>query len=360
MPDIIKILQSPKIFVFSLVNMILLVFLGTIFQGDLGLYQTQKIYFSSWIHWLYIIPLPGGRLIMVVMFINLSAMLCREKMWRVSKSGIIIVHMGALMLLIGGGITAIFSYEGQMNIQEGESSNYISDYYIKEFIVIENNGKPIITDQENLYPGSKIRLSDPGFSIEIISYLENCDVIKRIAPCDDCRGNYNNFELISMPYEKEFELNHSALVFKVSDSEQSINGVYASSIYEREHNNFLLNDKSYNFILRTKRTYLPFEIELIEFTEELHPGTEIAKSYSSDVVLKKNGVGREVTISMNEPLRTGGYTFYQSSFNNTGTNDISIFAVVKNYGQLFPYISSIVMCIGLLIHLLMMLKNRKQ
>ena len=360
MADIIKILQSPKIFIFSLVNMILLVFLGTIFQGELGLYQTQKIYFSSWLHWLYIIPLPGGRLIMIVMFINLFSMLCRKKMWKMSKVGIIVVHIGALLLLIGGGITAIFSYEGQMNIQEGRSSNYISDYYIKELVILENNQMSFIIDQKNLYNGNNIQQKGLDFSIEISSYLENCDVIKRVTKCDNCKGNYNNFELIPIPYEKEFELNHSALIFKIIGPEESSNGVYASSIYEREHNRYKLNDTEYTFILRTKRTYLPFEIELIEFTEELHPGTEIAKSYSSDVILKKNDIGREVTISMNEPLRVGGYTFYQSSFNDTGDNDISIFAVVKNYGQLFPYISSIIMCIGLLIHLLMMLNNRKK
>jgi len=58
---------------------------------------------------------------------------------------------------------------------------------------------------------------------------------------------------------------------------------------------------------------------------------------------------------MNEPLRYKGYTFYQASFSQSESGETSILAVVKNYGRLFPYISSIIMSIGLLIHLLIKL-----
>ena len=54
---------------------------------------------------------------------------------------------------------------------------------------------------------------------------------------------------------------------------------------------------------------------------------------------------------MNEPLRYKGYTFFQSSFIEGPEGETTVLAVVKNYGRLFPYISSIIMCIGLLFHL---------
>ena len=101
--------------------MIIIVFLGTIYQGDLGLYMTQKIYFSSWVYWFYFIPLPAGRLLMIVMSINLLALSFRKSLWKFKKLGILIVHFGALLLLLGGGITAYFSYEGRMTIKEGDS-----------------------------------------------------------------------------------------------------------------------------------------------------------------------------------------------------------------------------------------------
>ncbi|MCC7260292.1 MAG: hypothetical protein IT567_04595, partial [Alphaproteobacteria bacterium] len=43
--------------------------------------------------------------------------------------------------------------------------------------------------------------------------------------------------------------------------------------------------------------------------------------------------------------------FYQSSFIAHEGTVSTVLAVVNNAGRLFPYISSIIMCIGLLIHL---------
>ena len=64
---------------------------------------------------------------------------------------------------------------------------------------------------------------------------------------------------------------------------------------------------------------------------------------------------------MNEPLRHYDYTFYQASFIEEGDKETTVLATVKNYGRMFPYISSIIMCIGILVHLLVMaLSNRRR
>ena len=105
---------------------------------------------------------------------------------------------------------------------------------------------------------------------------------------------------------------------------------------------------------------MPFEIELLDFTKILHPSTDIPKSFSSDINLIENSIPRYVLIKMNEPLRHKGYTFYQSSFFEGEFSDISVLAVVKNYGRLFPYISSIIMCIGILLHLILKIPKSKR
>ena len=87
----------------------------------------------------------------------------------------------------------------------------------------------------------------------------------------------------------------------------------------------------------------------------MHPGTGIAKSYSSDINLIESGISKRILIKMNNPLRHKGYTFFQSSFIENLDGETTVLAAVKNYGRLFPYVSSIIMCIGLLIHLFMKL-----
>ena len=69
---LIKYLRTPKLFIFILGWMIVLVFIGTIAQKHMGLFAVQNKYFSSWILWIYYIPFPGGRLTMLILFINLS------------------------------------------------------------------------------------------------------------------------------------------------------------------------------------------------------------------------------------------------------------------------------------------------
>ena len=108
-----------------------------------------------------------------------------------------------------------------------------------------------------------------------------------------------------------------------------------------------VNDKDYTLVLRRQRTYLPFSIELLDFKKILHPGTDIPKSFSSEINLIENGAVRKVLIQMNEPLRHKGYTFFQSSFIEGPDSETTVLAAVKNYGRRFPYISSMIMCIGL-------------
>jgi len=53
----------------------------------------------------------------------------------------------------------------------------------------------------------------------------------------------------------------------------------------------------------------------------------------------------------------------EASFVDDREKETTVLAAVKNYGRLFPYISSIVMSIGLLVHLLLnlpvLIKKRK-
>ena len=50
---IIKLLKTPKIFVFTIIWMMILVTVGTIAQKDMGLFAAQEKYFSSWFFWFF-------------------------------------------------------------------------------------------------------------------------------------------------------------------------------------------------------------------------------------------------------------------------------------------------------------------
>jgi hypothetical protein len=63
---------------------------------------------------------------------------------------------------------------------------------------------------------------------------------------------------------------------------------------------------------------------------------------------------------MNEPMRYRSYTFYQSSFSIRPDGEFSILSVVQNKGRIFPYISSAIIFIGLLTHIIVRNRHKIQ
>jgi hypothetical protein len=101
-----------------------------------------------------------------------------------------------------------------------------------------------------------------------------------------------------------------------------------------------------------KRLTLPFYIFLEKFKIGNDPGTMKAASYQSDVMVKDvpNAVDKKANISMNEPLKYGGYTFYQASYSiEEGRPPVSVFSVNFDPGRQIKYWGSLIMVLGILV-----------
>ena len=111
------------------------------------------------------------------MTVNLFSSMFKRSLWQLKKIGIIIVHLGGLLLLVGGGLTAYFSSEGNMVIAEGETSNYVDDYHKMELAFVNNSLKDsleyTVVDESLLFEGSRFRIFDEGPEIYIISNIKN-------------------------------------------------------------------------------------------------------------------------------------------------------------------------------------------
>ena len=405
---IVKFLSSPNIFVFAIAWMIVLVIVGTIDQANIGLYEAQQKYFSpkpdfkiyfgfipapaGLITYFGFIPVPSGKFLMLIISINLSFYFTRPNIFKLSKIGITITHAGALLLLIGAGITAYYSQEGRMPIEEGKINNYFEDYYEKELAIINTSNieydEYTIFNQSVLEHGNLLSNNQTiPFKIKVHEFHKNCEYRYQVFPNNGYRGAGKFFNIEKKKSEKESEQNQACIEFEISGLDIKNNGVYIAyqgplitNLNDQIPNNeeiveqfVMYNDSKFYLDLRNTRTFLPFKIELIDFKKTIHPNTEIAKSFSSDINLIEDSISRGVLIKMNEPLRHNGYTFYQASFQDSGPytyndsyyydtkfwKDRTVLAVVKNYGRLFPYISSIIMCIGILIHLLLKIPRKK-
>jgi hypothetical protein len=107
--------------------------------------------------------------------------------------------------------------------------------------------------------------------------------------------------------------------------------------------------RTWVLVLRPARSYKPFALTLRKFTHDKYPGTEIPKNFASLVHLHTDDgtVDRDARISMNNPLRYGGFTFYQAGFENN--DHTSILQVMRNPGWLLPYLACGLMTAGLLV-----------
>ena len=105
---------------------------------------------------------------------NLASSLFKQNLWKMKKLGIIIVHVGGLLLLIGGGITAKFSAEGNMVIGEGERSDHVDDYHDMELAFVntslQDSLEYTIFDAPLLGEGKRIKYDKLGIQIDIIDH----------------------------------------------------------------------------------------------------------------------------------------------------------------------------------------------
>ena len=373
-----QLAASLKLTVVLLSLSMVVIFLGTLEQVHWGIWHVQKEYFNSWysiyplnssapLH----LPLPGGFLLGLLLVINL---ICAHfQKFKEKKGykhwGIKMIHVGLLLLLIGGFVTAIYQDESAMVIPEKDKRNYSESFRSYELVVIEHtaNGtdKVISVPEELLRKNggqkSEISLPNTTFTAKILNYYPNAILRSKSqfpqgVPAAVTQGVGARAPLSYKPIPESFDDNNPSnpLAIVQINSGQAILGSWilnAPMVESLPPQTFVHDGKNYEIALRKLRYYLPFSITLNQFTHEKYPGTDIPKRFVSDVFVTGETSKFPYTISMNQPMRHGGMTFFQSSFGATedGKN-ISVLQVVRNPGWLIPYISVSLMSLGLLWH----------
>ncbi len=107
-----------------------------------------------------------------------------------------------------------------------------------------------------------------------------------------------------------------------------------------------IEDKAYLVRFSNKLVDIGFDITLKEFRVGRYPGTLRASSYESDVLVE--GLPGVQNISMNEPLKFQGLTFYQASFeeDDNGQPTASILSVNQDPGRWMKYLGALLLVAG--------------
>jgi len=372
--DPLAVLSGLRLTVFLLILSILLVFLGTLEQVHWGVWHIQKAYFGSWICFYPLddtaivqLPLPGGFLLGALLIVNLTLAHVRRFKAELKHLGMIMIHGGLLLLLAGGFVTAIYQEESAMIIPEGESRNYSEAFREFELTITEKTAAG--TDKVTAIPdallqtGASFPLGEKLPTVKIDTYHRNATLralsqLPKGTPVKVTHGIGTTTPLAYQEQKESFDDNNpnAPLGFvTLNDAQGAQLGTWVVSAALTESlgaQPFTHAGKNFELSLRRARVYHAFTVKLNQFTHEKYPGTNTPRRFASDVTVEDGGVTlRNFVISMNQPLRHGGATLFQSSFGNSREGkDITVLQVVRNPGAWIPYASVLIMSLGLLWH----------
>lgn len=354
-----------------LIYLTVLTLLGTLNQVEDGLWDSVNKYFGSFFFsdnffgvW---IALPGGLLILSILFFNMllgTIIRIAAKPKNILLFG---VHFGILFLLLAGFVEMSYKTEGHMTLYPGlESNEYVSHHnWQLEILPIDEEGsakEALVIPYEQF---QRAKEGDPRtffsedlpFEIEINRYVRNGLVIPAGIPIaqqysEDALGDWI---LVKQNDAKESEQNmpgiHAKFSPKDGEKGEAIETIIYSHWAQPLGNRFRepvpitleFGGKKWGVQLTREKFKVPFVLRLDDFTVEMHPGTQAARLYQSDVTKTLEGSpDQEIEIKMNEPLRHGTYVFFQSSYGppgralQPGESYYSTFAVVKNPSDQWP------------------------
>ena len=355
----------------------LLIFAGTLAQREQGNWDVVSEYFRSlWVfiplrHLLFanvpgVLPFPGGFALLTLLLLNLlAAHTVRFKLaWK--RAGILIIHAGLILILVGELVTGLFAHEAIMSIDEGNFANFTEDIREAELAVVipgETENLHVVLAQSLLIRsvgGESIRDDRLPFDITVNRWMPNSRLLGPAmiapgsAPPNPATAGLGERILAQRLPEvtgvEEQRVDMPSAYVTLSRDGETLGTYLLSLNFGREPQVVDIDGRPYELSLRFARQYQPFTMHLIDFRHDKFVGTDVPRNFSSEIRLvdPRQNEDRRVLIYMNHPLRYDGATFFQQSYkpDETGT----VLQVVRNPGWLLPYISCALVAAGLLLH----------
>lgn len=384
----LKALASLRLTVFLFVLSMILVFCGTLAMMDQGLFTVLSRYFRSGIAWIPLqtfvrfgqvffglspntqiagsFPFPGGWTIGALLLVNVLAAHAIRFRFTWKRSGILVLHSGLIVLMLGELVTGLFAIENNMIIPLGGASNYVQSYELFELAFIwpsdaKNDNVTVIPDSR-LQRGGVLQHENLPVDVEVVRYMVN-SALSDDAPTAQENLATKGFGLQTAAIEQpvgrgiDVQTKHdtpSAYVTLKDKKSGAPLGTYLVS-YLLNPQKVDIGETTYQMVLRQRRSYRPYTFHLEELKHENYRGTTMAKRFASLVRITdpERGEDREALIHMNHPLYYEGETFYQSSVDNIRGVEMTGLQVVRNPGWPLPYIACTLVIVGMVIHFLL-------
>lgn len=369
----VRVLGSFQLATILLILLLLLTYLGTMEQRDHTIYDVQKKYFESTFLVVRVggvlpIVLPGAYLLLGILLVNLVVGGIIRLRYGLRTIGVLIAHIGIILLLVGSFFEFQYSQKGNMQVYEGQTVDSFRNMNEWDLIIAER--LPGDRVREYVVPADRFAdledggtrrfdLPDGTASVTLRGYRRNA------RPRLDRRTG-TDFLLEALdPVSDEDSINVPGVfaTFSAGDATDASAVSETALLWGGAEHPWVVEvgDRAFEVALDWRTWQLPFEIHLRRFEHEVYPGTRTPKRFSSYVTRLEDGVAQDAHITMNEPMRHRGYTIYQSSWGpqdaRGDTRLFSGFSVVKNPSDRVPWVTVTIIFLGLLIHFILKLSR---
>ena len=337
----------------------LIVVVGTVVQAEIGIYLSHKIFFSSFFLWREIygvnIPvLPAGYSIGLALFLNLSAALIVRFRFSRYYFGLIFIHGGLLVLVLGQFMIDRYSVESQLRLREGETKGYSESIHQFDLVIIlpEHGGSKVYSFPfDAIESGHALEVEGAPIQLLVVQTWKNSLISPSASGSSKTlRGQGANYQVTGMPSATRLDKQNipSALVQVIDvDSKENL-GLYLLSAYFSNRDVVETGDhRKVSIALQRERYYSNSLLRLDDFIHERHQGSDKSKAFESQLsILSIDGeLLRKANVYMNNPLRLGSSTYYQASY--TPDEQSTILHVVENPFRSLPYWACIFIAFGL-------------
>jgi len=290
------------------------------------------------------------------------------------RAGMVVIHLGIGLLMFNELFVSVTNREQQIFVREGEETAVAIDPRFVELAIVDRSDAAV--DRETLVPQSQLSdgnivwLADLPFHVRIDRYMKNCELlpVDRATPADlqafpKCTQGLGiaEFAIPAAPVAGA-ETGNRADVSAIYATVLAKDGKELATVLLPQSDHFTpgttvhpieVDGRTWHFELRYPREQKPYTIQLLDVVRENYVGTEVPRHYGSTFRIRRSDDGTDLqgSIKMNEPLRYGGETFYQSGFHPLpdGT-EASTLQVVTNSGWMMPYVACMLVAIGMLTH----------
>lgn len=290
------------------------------------------------------------------------------------RAGIVLLHGGIGLMMFSELLVGLTAVESQISLQEGERANFARDVRSVELAIVHSDSDDsethtIIPERKLVasLEGTKVEDKQLPFGVKVTEYFKNArvlrigPVVKPVATQGVGKGAIIDELAPSTGTSSAGSVDYPAAYVRLTKpgSDEEL-GIYLVSARLTEGTGLTdsveVDGKSYSIGLRFKREYKPYVVELKDVSKTDYIGTSTPRDYSSHIHItdgsKSPPQDFEHHVWMNNPLRYSGETFYQSGYDDgvisgSGVEGTTL-QVVTNSGWMIPYVSCMIVAVGML------------